>query len=67
MAAAPELRVIAHLDLDCFYAQVEICRLAIHPTQPVAVQQWDSLIAGTSAAHVATASARVLTEYTGAQ
>lgn len=33
-------RVILHLDLDCFYAQVETVRLAIPPTEPLAVQQW---------------------------
>lgn len=39
-------RVIAHLDLDCFYAQVERNRLRIDPSRPLAVQQWGSLIAG---------------------
>lgn len=34
------LRVIAHLDLDCFYAQVEMVRLGIPDDKPVAVQQW---------------------------
>lgn len=38
-------RVIVHLDLDCFYAQVEQRRLEIPADQPVAVQQWGSLLA----------------------
>lgn len=39
-------RVIAHLDLDCFYAQVERVRLSIPFDKPLAVQQWGALIAG---------------------
>ena len=39
-------RVILHLDLDCFYAQVEHNRLQIPMTVPLAVQQWNGLIAG---------------------
>ncbi|KAK4194231.1 putative N-acetyltransferase [Triangularia verruculosa] len=39
------LRVIAHLDLDCFYAQVEMVRLRIPEDKPLAVQQWQGLIA----------------------
>ncbi|CAI5731973.1 unnamed protein product [Peronospora destructor] len=38
-------RVIIHLDLDCYYAQVEQRRLNIPDGQPVAVQQWGSLLA----------------------
>lgn len=38
-------RVIIHLDLDCFYAQVEKRRLKIPDGQPVVVQQWGSLLA----------------------
>eukprot|EP00927_Polykrikos_kofoidii_P054399 TRINITY_DN48816_c0_g1_i1.p1 TRINITY_DN48816_c0_g1~~TRINITY_DN48816_c0_g1_i1.p1 ORF type:complete len:1476 (+),score=285.78 TRINITY_DN48816_c0_g1_i1:305-4732(+) len=45
-------RAIVHLDLDCFYAQVEHRRLGIgsppwttRESPPLAVQQWDSLIA----------------------
>ncbi|CAK4772901.1 unnamed protein product [Aphanomyces euteiches] len=38
-------RVILHLDLDCFYAQVEHERLNIPQDQPLAVQQWGSLLA----------------------
>lgn len=45
--AAPTcpLRVIAHIDLDAFYAQCETVRLGIDPAKPLAVQQWQGLIA----------------------
>lgn len=39
------LRVIAHIDLDAFYAQCESVRLGLDPSQPLAVQQWQGLIA----------------------
>ncbi|KAI2617122.1 sister chromatid cohesion protein Eso1 [Hypoxylon sp. NC1633] len=39
------LRVIAHIDLDAFYAQCEMVRLGIPEDQPLAVQQWQGLIA----------------------
>nr|POF18012.1 n-acetyltransferase eso1 [Quercus suber] len=39
------LRVIAHIDLDAFYAQCETVRLGIDPGRPLAVQQWQGLIA----------------------
>lgn len=39
------LRVIAHIDLDAFYAQCETVRLGIDPKIPLAVQQWQGLIA----------------------
>lgn len=39
------VRVVLHLDLDCFYAQVEQRRLGISASEPVAVQQWGSLLA----------------------
>ncbi|KAG1709713.1 hypothetical protein DVH05_020367 [Phytophthora capsici] len=42
---ATTTRVIIHLDLDCFYAQVEQRRLGIPDGQPLAVQQWGSLLA----------------------
>ncbi|PWY96426.1 sister chromatid cohesion protein [Aspergillus sclerotioniger CBS 115572] len=42
---ATPLRVIAHVDLDAFYAQCEMVRLETPRTVPLAVQQWDSLIA----------------------
>eukprot|EP01138_Halocafeteria_seosinensis_P013397 gb/GECG01013683.1/.p1 GENE.gb/GECG01013683.1/~~gb/GECG01013683.1/.p1 ORF type:complete len:673 (+),score=84.41 gb/GECG01013683.1/:1-2019(+) len=37
--------VIIHLDLDAFYAQVEMRRLGLANDQPCCVQQWSSLIA----------------------
>ncbi len=37
---ASPLRVIAHIDLDCFYAQAEMVRLRIPEDKPLAVQQW---------------------------
>jgi DNA polymerase eta len=39
------LRCIALIDYDAFYAQCEQVRLSIPPTQPLAVQQWQGLIA----------------------
>lgn len=39
------LRVIAHIDLDAFYAQCEMVRLGVPEEQPLAVQQWQGLIA----------------------
>ena len=39
------LRVIAHIDLDAFYAQCESIRLGLPEDQPLAVQQWGGLIA----------------------
>ncbi|KZZ92312.1 ImpB/MucB/SamB family protein [Ascosphaera apis ARSEF 7405] len=39
------LRVIAHIDLDAFYAQCEMVRLGLPRDVPLAVQQWESLIA----------------------
>ncbi|KAI8365435.1 hypothetical protein EDC96DRAFT_191143 [Choanephora cucurbitarum] len=38
-------RCILHVDLDCFYVQVEQVRLGIPPEVPAAVQQWHGLIA----------------------
>jgi DNA polymerase eta len=38
-------RVIAHLDLDCFYCQVEHVRLGIPMSEPLATIQWSSLVA----------------------
>ena len=51
-------RVILHLDLDCFYAQVEAKRLGISPEVPLAVQQWQGIIAAGATTHV---YARLLT------
>ncbi|CAM1501725.1 Fc.00g037090.m01.CDS01 [Cosmosporella sp. VM-42] len=39
------LRVVAHIDLDAFYAQCEMVRLGTSEDQPLAVQQWQGLIA----------------------
>ena len=39
------LRVVALIDLDAFYAQCEGVRLNIADDQPLAVQQWQGLIA----------------------
>ncbi|GKT66595.1 impB/mucB/samB family protein [Colletotrichum tofieldiae] len=39
------LRVVAHIDLDAFYAQCEMVRLGVPKDQPLAVQQWQGLIA----------------------
>ncbi|GAB0133185.1 hypothetical protein EsDP_00001598 [Epichloe bromicola] len=39
------LRVVAHVDLDAFYAQCEMVRLGVPEDQPLAVQQWQGLIA----------------------
>lgn len=44
-ATSCPLRVIAHIDLDAFYAQCEMVRLDIPPDKPLAVQQWQGLIA----------------------
>ena len=38
-------RVVIHVDMDCFYAQVEHRRLKVPLSQPLAVQQWEGLIA----------------------
>ncbi|KAL8271344.1 hypothetical protein Esti_004678 [Eimeria stiedai] len=37
--------VFCHVDLDCFYCQVEQRRLGVGSEHPLAVQQWESLIA----------------------
>ncbi|KAK5732435.1 N-acetyltransferase eso1 [Elasticomyces elasticus] len=39
------LRVIALIDFDAFYAQCETVRLDLPPTEPLAVQQWNAIIA----------------------
>ena len=46
-------RVIIHLDLDAFYAQVESRRLGIDPSAPLVVQQWRGIIAVNYAARAA--------------
>ncbi|KAJ1548143.1 DNA-directed DNA polymerase eta rad30, partial [Cladochytrium tenue] len=45
VAAAAAERTIIHLDLDAFYAQVEMVRLGVPPDKPLAVLQWRRLIA----------------------
>jgi DNA polymerase eta len=42
---AADARIIAHIDLDCFYAQVEANRLGVPADQPFCVQQWGGLLA----------------------
>lgn len=44
-STATPLRVIAHIDLDAFYAQCEMVRLGTPREMPLAVRQWESLIA----------------------
>ncbi|KAE8349961.1 hypothetical protein BDV28DRAFT_50370 [Aspergillus coremiiformis] len=44
-STASPLRIIAHVDLDAFYAQCEMVRLQTPREVPLAVRQWDSLIA----------------------
>ncbi|KAF3359693.1 N-acetyltransferase eso1 like protein [Verticillium longisporum] len=44
-AVSSPLRVITHIDLDAFYAQCEMVRLNTPEDQPLAVQQWQGLIA----------------------
>ncbi|KAL1888070.1 N-acetyltransferase eso1 [Sporothrix stenoceras] len=46
-AAAPTcpLRVIAHIDLDAYYAQCEMRRLGTAEETPLVVQQWRNIIA----------------------
>lgn len=39
------LRCVALIDYDAFYAQCEMVRLGVAKTQPLAVQQWQGLIA----------------------
>lgn len=39
------LRCIALIDYDAFYAQCEMVRLGVAESQPLAVQQWQGLIA----------------------
>jgi DNA polymerase eta len=38
-------RVIIHIDMDAYYAQVEMKKHGIPDTQPMGVLQWNSLIA----------------------
>ncbi|GAA5820714.1 hypothetical protein JCM11251_003125 [Rhodosporidiobolus azoricus] len=43
--SANPLRVISHIDIDAAYAAMEMARLGIPEDQPMAVQQWQGLIA----------------------
>ncbi|GAA5950553.1 hypothetical protein JCM3765_000526 [Sporobolomyces pararoseus] len=45
LGAANPLRVIAHIDIDAAYAAMEQNRIGFDPTQPLATQQWNGLIA----------------------
>ncbi|KAG8890757.1 DNA-directed DNA polymerase eta rad30 [Tulasnella sp. 332] len=45
MGVSDPLRVVALCDLDAFYAQAECVRLKLDPDVPLAVQQWQALIA----------------------
>jgi DNA polymerase eta len=38
------LRVVTHIDLDCFYAQAEMVRLGVPEDQPLAVQHWCAMV-----------------------
>ena len=38
-------KIIIHLDLDSFYAQVESVRLGIEPNIPLVVAQWNGILA----------------------
>jgi DNA polymerase eta len=38
-------RAVIHLDLDAFYAQVELVRLGLDPSTPLCVQQWNGILA----------------------
>ncbi|KAH7069229.1 hypothetical protein BKA63DRAFT_520842 [Paraphoma chrysanthemicola] len=44
-SATSPLRVIALIDFDAFYAQCETFRLGLSPTLPLAVRQWNAIIA----------------------
>ncbi|CBZ26810.1 putative DNA polymerase eta [Leishmania mexicana MHOM/GT/2001/U1103] len=46
LSGADPMRCIAHIDMDCFYAQVEAVRLGVDcRVTPLVVAQWGSLIA----------------------
>jgi DNA polymerase eta len=52
LASQPDLerRIVVHIDMDCFYAQVERKRLDLPPDVPLCVVQWDSVLAVSYAA-----------------
>ena len=45
LSSSDQQRIIIHVDLDAFYAQVEALRHPHLAHRPIAVQQWNSLIA----------------------
>ncbi|CAC9485637.1 putative DNA polymerase eta [Leishmania infantum JPCM5] len=46
LSSSDPMRCIAHIDMDCFYAQVEAVRLGVDcRVTPLALSQWGSLIA----------------------
>ena len=45
LAGTPPPRAVLHIDMDCFYCQVEHNRLGISREEPLAVVQWSGLIA----------------------
>lgn len=52
-SSSTPLRVIALIDFDAFYAQCETIRLGLPRDQPLAVQQWQAIIALNYAAKAA--------------
>jgi len=44
-SSVPSPSVILHIDLDCFYAQVEAVRMGVSLDEPFGVLQWNSLLA----------------------
>lgn len=44
-SAPAGLPVILHIDLDCFYAQVEALRIGVSLDEPFGVSQWGSILA----------------------
>ncbi|ORZ34887.1 hypothetical protein BCR44DRAFT_1390110, partial [Catenaria anguillulae PL171] len=53
LALCKGIRCITHVDLDAFYCQVEQNRLNVPASVPLAVQQWNGLIAVNYAARAA--------------
>jgi DNA polymerase eta len=48
-----ERRIVVHIDMDCFYAQVERKRLDLAEDVPLCVVQWNSILAVSYAARAA--------------
>ena len=38
-------RIVVHIDMDCYYAQCEMKNHNISKDQPMAVIQWDAIVA----------------------